>query len=588
MAVELRNVRSLLGEKFLIPHYQRGYRWTRTEIKQLLQDILEFQRRKEKGELKKGEYYCLQPIIVKRKESYWEVVDGQQRLTTLFLILKSLETLLKEEFYIDNLYEIHYETREKSWEFLNQIFTNAGEIQVDNIDFYFIKQAKELIETWLEETVKNRLTTKRKFAEVLIDEVKEGGKDIANNVRLIWYEIENFEDPVKTFVKLNSGKIPLSNAELIKASLMRSKEREEQLKLASEWYYIERHLQDDSFWYFFNPKDKGFQSQSRIDRLFRMLAEDKKKEVEDISISKHDRYFSFHVFEELIKKENEQGKVRDRIWEEIKKLFESLNSLYSERYYFHVSGFLIHTNISNVERILKIFTSSKKSLFEEKLKELVREKIKLENIDELDYESDKREILNLLLLFNIILTHKSNFMKFPFDIYVKNKWSIEHVHARSARNLNKDEIKDLLNSYRVYLELLNEDKSEETEEKITKLREKIEKLSRKEKISEHELDSLEEELFERTIFGRDGNTIDNLALLPQDLNASLSNRTFYEKRRKIIQFDRDGKFIPLGTKYVFFKYFTENPTTLIKWTEKDREKYIEFLKKTIKEFIKDG
>ena len=82
--LRLRSIRDLINakEKFYIPSYQRGYRWTEQQVLDLLNDILEF-RNKNSG------FYCLQPVVVKKlSNGYWELLDGQQRLTTLFIILK--------------------------------------------------------------------------------------------------------------------------------------------------------------------------------------------------------------------------------------------------------------------------------------------------------------------------------------------------------------------------------------------------------------------------------------------------------------------------------------------------------------------
>jgi uncharacterized protein with ParB-like and HNH nuclease domain len=80
----LKSVKQLFMHNFIIPSYQRGYRWTETQVVQLLDDIWQFYKKEEK---KTGEFYCLQPIVVKQLDDKYEVIDGQQRLTTLFLII---------------------------------------------------------------------------------------------------------------------------------------------------------------------------------------------------------------------------------------------------------------------------------------------------------------------------------------------------------------------------------------------------------------------------------------------------------------------------------------------------------------------
>ena len=79
--------RTIKVEHYSIPSYQRGYRWTELHVKALLEDIDNFlQSQNQPGAI--NESYCLQPIVVVAQSDedglkQWELVDGQQRLTTL-------------------------------------------------------------------------------------------------------------------------------------------------------------------------------------------------------------------------------------------------------------------------------------------------------------------------------------------------------------------------------------------------------------------------------------------------------------------------------------------------------------------------
>ena len=84
----LKPINDLLGEQFCIPAYQRGYRWTPQQVTDLLDDLDAFLSRNTKED---GEFYCLQPVVVMaRRDGSWELIDGQQRLTTLYLIMAAL------------------------------------------------------------------------------------------------------------------------------------------------------------------------------------------------------------------------------------------------------------------------------------------------------------------------------------------------------------------------------------------------------------------------------------------------------------------------------------------------------------------
>ena len=87
-----KTIGELLDDKFFIPSYQRGYRWTKRQVEDLLNDVWDFITKPGK---KENEWYCLQPIVVKKTNSHYEVLDGQQRLTTIFLILKHLERFIE-------------------------------------------------------------------------------------------------------------------------------------------------------------------------------------------------------------------------------------------------------------------------------------------------------------------------------------------------------------------------------------------------------------------------------------------------------------------------------------------------------------
>src|SRR4051794_17792052 len=98
-------VGEIVGE-FFVPAYQRGYRWGGDEVTRLLDDISESSGRK----------YFLQPIVAKRLgDAKWELVDGQQRLTTLLLIFRYIHEHLPN---VRPKYSLEYETRPGSAAYL--------------------------------------------------------------------------------------------------------------------------------------------------------------------------------------------------------------------------------------------------------------------------------------------------------------------------------------------------------------------------------------------------------------------------------------------------------------------------------------
>jgi uncharacterized radical SAM superfamily Fe-S cluster-containing enzyme len=70
-------------------------------------------------------------------------------------------------------------------------------------------------------------------------------------------------------------------------------------------------------------------------------------------------------------------------------------------------------------------------------------------------------------------------------------------------------------------------------------------------------------------------------------NSSLNNAIFPEKRKRIKKLDKEGRFIPLGTKNVFMKYYSDKVDEFLTWNGSDREDYLKVLKNTLTQFVKD-
>lgn len=134
--ITLKSINDILEKNFFVPSYQRGYRWTNQNVEDLLNDIYSFSDKKDKSE---QEFYCLQPIVVKKlnlkqieektlniefdNNDWYDIVDGQQRLTTIrillaYLVEKHLRGGTLKEDYGKNEFQIEYETGKISREFL--------------------------------------------------------------------------------------------------------------------------------------------------------------------------------------------------------------------------------------------------------------------------------------------------------------------------------------------------------------------------------------------------------------------------------------------------------------------------------------
>ena len=563
--IEQKSVRDIIDKKinFNVPAYQRGYRWDKINVTDLLDDLLEFMQ-----DVSSGKFYCLQPLVVKKiGANQYNVIDGQQRLTTIFIILKYLEKLLEDENDIKEIYTINYETREGSQEFLKNI-VKPQEDSNKNIDYFYMHQAYEAVDSWFKDKISQKKTTKRKMLEIFTNSEDE------KHIEFIWYEVENSEnDEVKIFARLNSGKIPLTNAELIKALFLNvrnfPKECSEneiitkQVEISKEWDEIEYALQDDEFFKFLTKNDYP----TRIELLFEILSGVKNTEL--------DRYAIYRHFSDVAK----EGDL-SHIWTDIKKIFLTFKFWFKDTTNYHLVGFLVASNISDIKEIYSKAKDETKNDFNIFLKKKIKEKIKIEDIDELEYEKNRKDIENILLFFNIatILNNKGSNIRFSFSEFSTQRWSLEHIHAQNDKGLKDKKAQDAwLSSVEKYFD------GSKTGDK--QLAEMI--GSFKEDNKRNDFYALQIEILNR--FGDkellDMHGIENLALLATENNSSLCNGPFIEKRKKIIEMDKNGEFIPICTKNVFLKYYTKELSNVYFWSKQDQEDYKGSIIETLEKFL---
>jgi hypothetical protein len=631
--IEPKSISELEGMKFFIPSYQRGYRWTQQQVRDLLEDIQEFIEKEREG------FYCIQPLVVKKEipnekkgeskkrlteveesdllqktediiseYTKWEVIDGQQRLTTIYILLSYLGR--------NKYYQIEYKTRTDSKEFLRNIDIEKKE---SNIDYFHMVEAKEQIESWFAEKEKFAEENKKTFLITLLE-----------NVKFIWYESVD-EDPVKVFTRLNIGKISLTNAELIKALFLNKsnfsnanynyhKIRLQQQEIAGEWDNIEYTLQNDEFWLFLNKPE--YNKPTRIDFIFDLMCEKNTLGLTDnekIEIGT-DEYKTFRYFYTWFKKQGNKINITE-CWKEIKGFFQIFQEWYNDLELYHYIGFLIENN-TDISTIIDEW--NKENQTKEKFRKeyiIPQIKTKLKNCFDLDKqynEKTKTQCRPILLLHNIqtVINQNKNlkenekyklpvFYKFPFHLFKKEKWDVEHIDSRTENPL-ENEIKQkewLKYSYEYIDDTAKLDNGENLKQEIKKF---IKKDPDKKEFtdlwngvlkssSSKNSDKLTEE---------EKNMLWNFTLLAPSINRSYGNDIFPAKRRIIIGKDQGIKyivsddleaeekpgaiaFVPPCTKHVFLKYFNHSTNNLREWDRQDAETYLENIKKTILEVLEE-
>ena len=587
---------------------------------------------------RKGHSYCLQPLVVKKctedyrlkhnldphdhNSEWYEVIDGQQRLTTVRLLLlylsnkelQSNKMVKLPPVTMNQVFTLDYETRKDSKKFLDN--PTEGEASV-NIDYYHIFHAYNTIREWLPEYCENM----QQFFNTFLEN---------KAVRFIWYEVKDEKaDGIDIFTRINAGKIPLTNAELIKSLFLRQTEvmvKEkypddelhakkiidneiylEQLHIASEWDRIEIQLQDDLFWsfiYYETDKKKYNVDNERYDThieyIFALITGTENNETEN----NEDKYATFRKYSEKFK--NSQKDKRETLkdnWGEVKNYFCIFEEWYNDHEMYHLIGYIVNVGIINMDmdklitkyqsrnikkntyieylkgmdKLIKKYRSRniKKDTYIEYLREIIGRYIKnkTEDISELSFPGDKDTIIHILLLHNLetIMDMKISW-HFPFHEYEQKEWSIEHIYARNSEDIaNEVDFEPWVN------EILDKVPDKKISEEIQDIKKKDQDIGNK-----------VAQIVQ--IFGEiDVDSLGNLALLGKEENSGLSNYIFPIKRHKIIQYDKGGSFIPPCTRNVFLKYYSNSEdrvvNQLVKWEKEDGNAYIKDIKKKLAKYI---
>ncbi len=639
-AITLKPVKDLLGMNFFIPDYQRGYRWTAQQATDLLEDIWAFAQ-KDKSYT---EIYCIQPLVVQRKaedilgtikqkinddsspfdidavekllKGSWNVVDGQQRLTTIYLILVALGE--------QSPYAIDYETRENSAKFLQHIDESATR---DNIDFYHIYHVYQTAQEWLN----NHTEATKLFKECLLEKVN-----------FIWYQIpdessaDSREKAIATFTRLNIGKIPLTDSELIKALFLNRSNfncapvdlETQQRKIAMEWDHIEYTLQNDAFWLFLH--DKKYDKPTRIDFILDLIYQYDRFELYESSANTrganrkriceqnaeiekkigNDEHRTFRYFYYAFTNNASAENWLQTRWDIVREYFQIFNEWYRDYTLYHYIGYL--TTVSGtknlVGKLVQAWHTGSKEEFQCIVKDMVCDELLatkgFHDLDNFVYDEEyngrtvtKRDCVPILLLHNIetIIQQNDrlvkddryampNFTKFPFHLYKSENWEVEHIRPNAGDKLQSEAAKKL------YVRLARQYLPDENGlyDAIDGYPETVAFEDVLEKILE----------IDQSLPGNDKNKIWNYTLLDGKTNKEYGNMIFPIKRAFLANKERGYKihytfvgdelntdnkteeiaFVPPCTRNVFAKFYTDIPNGLLEWTKPDAKAYLDDIK----------
>lgn len=587
---------------FEIPSYQRGYRWENKQVTDLLDDIYDFSSSKNK----ETSYY-LQPLVVKPvkgKIDTWEVLDGQQRLTTLLLILLYLAK--KGAFdsdFAEMIYDITYLNRPNNIDFN---CPNATQ----NLDSFYLAKAQKTIEEWFYFRKGKNAGINNRFVSCLLP------NDEDKAVKFIWYVVDDIEDieSIQVFNRLNKGKISLTSSELIKAlfimdrSIVYGDNDNMANQLSMEWNEMERKYQDDKFWYFIS--DDNEMRQTRIDVLFDFVT----KRPQD----NEDKDFSYRKFQNLYDYCRDSSIELDELWltlgiknmteawEYVIKTHDKMVTWYKDNLYYHYIGFLVAVGFSPLE-IHNQLEDTKQNWTKEWTKEdtefelrrlimsMFKEKDKyltIESIDGFEYGSDY--VLRLLLLFNVETCRKTNSLRFDFNRYKVEQWDIEHISSQNNASIieREDRMLWLRNvQFILRLETKQIERKTEAQALLDRVSDMIPRYEEAGRIVDAEYKQFSIDVTQ--YFSADKDAIDNkdsignLTLLDCRTNREYQDAPFPYKRYKIIEVDKEGnRFMPICTRNVFLKYYSNSrdESSFIdatRWSKTDKNDYIENIHKMV-------
>lgn len=488
--IKKRTVGELLHSNltFKIPReYQRGYRWHPREVEQLLEDVLE--SNDEGG-------YSLQPLAaIKDGDNVYQIIDGQQRLTTIMLILQKLELDLEEPTIPDEF--------------------NHNEID----SLLYVREAWSKI---------------CEFVNKCTNEERTQFKEKLNRAFFLCYQVDkNEEDPKEIYIRLNDGKIALSSAELLKAWIFTYTDSE---AIRRKWNDMEMKLEDSLFFGFINP-DHGSPRYfaTKIDYIVE-LAELALKTSTDMPADSFEKYvkteweknnqYAFFSLYNTFNKREEGNPIQ--VFEKIVQIFNRLYSYYGDIDLYNSIGFLLHCKNERWDRYKLLLDKSLIENIERTLPKYVREKIGDPKtvFTNLKYPRQNNQIHNVLLLYNLTFYRNGQNSWFDFGHYDEEAWTLDHICARNEEVLNdfsalEEEVKSTLDS-NIIEELKNQDRFKDKwayQSTLYDLRDGFKEYKNGELIDTE----LAAEGFDWI------NDIGNLVLLQHNLNSYFNNKGFQTK-----------------------------------------------------------
>ena len=628
------SIKELAGKTFWIPVYQRGFRWKRQQIRELVMDLYDF------ADGGTGTIYCLQNITVRKiGDNTYEVIDGQQRLTAIW-ILSMMHMFDKARRYKAKVpvYSLVYEEKDGLTDYVKNITDQVthGADEKKETDILKISAPSDIDSrmihdafTYLMESAEFEKDTMQDVNPFSCLEKIFGGdyQDNKKQICVVWNEIDAPGDQeedktsavIGKFSSINANKIPLTESELIKAYFINRLPKEKVAEFTLQWEEMEKGLNNDDLWWFL-ASDSDLET--RIDFLFRIHLAGSAGSPEQHGLSNR-------MNEELCA--DPYG-----VWMKIVQIYNTLLDWYHDYYFYHMIGVIAAVDEAETSKLIRTlydsYSKSTKKEFRRTLKEWIRkeacyktpfhktdknsdwvisaaENICLEGADndEISYVKNKAVIKPILLLFNVALllnayskNPENAEERFSFKLYKgkstfrdDNPIEIEHINPHHLEGKREDKTDytagDRKNWALKTLDIITDPDKHET------LKERIDAAdwNHPDKLGK---------LIDEIEAAANVNALNNLTLLDKNLNGRYKDYFFDVKRKHILAArfghpvpGKNGEFyeksvIFPGTMWVFLRqYITDGgaSNTDERWNDADRTAYIRQMRESIYELLKD-
>lgn len=639
----------LLKHNFFIPDYQRGYRWESKQVLQLIEDIYGFFQ-----DMRSGSFYCLQPIVVKEctKEvikrhalrsdiddnRWYEVIDGQQRLTTIRILLAFY--FAQNPLDARRPFKIAYETRPEVADLFDRLVVD---LRTQSFSYAGLDVAKSVDRKFIENCIRTVLGCfthemawrpgeqfHLRFQDFgrFFDNLMKNGED-SKSVQVLWYETFEDVDARDIFERINDLRIPLSNSEIIRAmflsesatypyggktidgdqgdaaglQILKEQDRHaKQLHINARWDEMEHRLRNDDFWAFITNQ-RPETSRNRIEVLFDLISKKHvPRENDGGMLNKEDPLYTYLYFDSQIK----EGRYDLwRLWQKVEACFSRLCYWYENDDCYHRIGYLVLMQQKG-DQVLSELLEQADVLDNDGFAGEVVDRIRAllprrEEIAGLSYENTPVEIRSMLILHNIESCRGNAVVgRFPFALFKrKNRekgWTLEHIHAQNSECLPQNDKGPWLEWAKINLEALRNNGLAVDPCLMEDLADAVKKLTDGDNRYTHDRIV---GLFDRVAAVYKAGPVprlhqlSNLALLDGGVNAGIGNSAFEVKRQYVAKADADGDYVPYCTRKVFAKlYYPKNAggelllsRRTYAWDEEDRKCYLDDIREKLSPYI---